>query len=74
MNALARSAMLLTMLAALPACEKMTGAATATERELCLAWRDSLPSRSDLDTQQTREEIGLSYDVQAAACPAFARF
>lgn len=50
------------------------GAATATERELCVAWRDSLPTRSKSDTEQTRAEIGRAYDVQAAACPNWKRF
>lgn len=56
------------------ACTPTTGVATATEAEICRAWRDSLPSRSSRDTEQTRAEIGVSYDVQAAACPEFARF
>jgi hypothetical protein len=49
----------------------MIGEATATERELCIAWRDSLPSRSTRDTEQTQIDIGVAYDVQSAACPAF---
>ena len=47
---------------------------TATERELCIAWRDSLPTRSKSDTEETRAEIGRAYDVQAAACPSWKRF
>ena len=49
-------------------------AATEIERELCIQWRDSLPSRSRSDTARTQQEIGYSYDVQGAACPAWARF
>ena len=56
------------------ACTPTTGAATATEAEICRAWRGSLPSRSVQDSVQTRAEIGTAYDVQAAACPNFARF
>jgi dihydrodipicolinate synthase/N-acetylneuraminate lyase len=56
------------------ACTPTTNVATATEAEICRAWRDSLPSRSSQDTETTRAEIGTAYDVQAAACPAFARF
>lgn len=55
-------------------CTPTTDVATATEAEICRAWRDSLPSRSSGDTEQTRAEIGVSYDVQAAACPDFAKF
>ena len=56
------------------ACTPTTGAGIVTEAEICRAWRDSLPSRSSRDTEQTRAEIGVSYDVQAAACPDFPRF
>ena len=55
-------------------CVQTTTGATGTTRALCEAWRDSLPSRSRSDTAQTQAEIGLAYDVQAAACPGFARF
>ncbi|WPZ28960.1 hypothetical protein T8A63_15200 [Sulfitobacter sp. OXR-159] len=48
---------------------KRTGAVTETERAACEAWRDSLPSRSRLDTARTRVEIGDGYDVFLAACP-----
>lgn len=63
-----------TLLGLVGACTPTSGAGIATEAEICRAWRDSLPSRSSSDTEQTRAEIGVSYDVQAAACPAFARF
>ena len=61
------------MLFLIGGCTTMT-VATGTEREICIAWRDSLPSRSRADTEQTRAEIGRAYDVQAAACPEWARF
>ena len=61
------------MLTSVAACQ-MTAAATETERALCEAWRDSLPSRSSSDTAQTQAEIGRAYDTQAAACPGYARF
>lgn len=50
---------------------KRTGAVTETERAACEAWQGSLPSRSRLDTAQTRAEIGDAYDVFLAACPSF---
>ena len=42
------------------------GADTATEveREICLQWRDSLPTRSRSDTERTQQEIGYAYDVR----------
>lgn len=55
-------------------CTPTTAGGIATEAEICRAWRDSLPSRSSQDTERTRAEIGTAYDVQAAACPEFARF
>lgn len=63
----------LTLLGAAAGCTT-TPVATATEREICIAWRDSLPSRSKQDTPETQAQIGVSYDVQAAACPGWARF
>lgn len=47
---------------------------TETEREICIQWRDSLPTRSRLDTERTQQEIGYAYDVQATVCPAWVRF
>lgn len=47
---------------------------TEVEREICLQWRDSLPTRSRSDTERTQQEIGYAYDVQALACPEWARF
>lgn len=58
----------------LSACAPTMIADTATERELCIQWRDSLPTRSRSDTEQTRAEIGRAYDIQAAACPNWKRF
>ena len=46
-----------------------TGAVTETERAVCDAWRDSLPSRSRSDTIETRHAIGRAYDEFLAACP-----
>lgn len=68
------------MLAALAAGCTPTGptisvdTATEVERELCIQWRDSLPSRSRSDTARTQQEIGYAYDVQGMACPRWARF
>jgi hypothetical protein len=55
-------------------CAQTTPGVTATEAELCRQWRDSLPTRSKSDTEQTQAEIGRAYDVQAAACPNWMRF
>lgn len=63
----------LTLLGAAAGCTT-TSVATATEAELCRSWRDSLPSRSQRDTPETQAEIGVAYDVQAAACPEWKRF
>ena len=48
--------------------------AIETEREICIQWRDSLPTRSRSDTERTQQEIGYAYDVQAMVCPQWARF
>ena len=73
MRVLPRYVMLSMLPVAVAACNPMTGG-SETERALCEAWRDSLPTRSREDTDQTQNEIGLAYDVQAAACPRYARF
>lgn len=73
-----KSAIGLTALALVAGCNPTlpTPAATATEveREICIQWRDSLPSRSRSDTERTQQEIGYSYDVQGMVCPAWAKF
>ncbi len=51
-----------------------TVAAIETEREICIQWRDSLPTRSRQDTERTQQEIGYAYDVQGMVCPQWARF
>lgn len=51
-----------------------TIAAIETEREICIQWRDSLPTRSRSDTERTQQEIGYAYDVQGMVCPQWARF
>lgn len=48
--------------------------AIETEREICIQWRDSLPTRSRSDTERTQQEIGYAYDVQGMVCPQWARF
>jgi len=72
-TALRKFAPPLIVLAVLPlsACLRVTPEATATEQELCIAWRDSQPTRSRFDTERTQAEIGRSYDVQAASCPLY---
>lgn len=54
--------------------ENRTPEVTATEAALCRAWGQSLPTRSSRDTPETQAEIGQAYDVQAAACPDYARY
>lgn len=59
-------AAMLVLLAA--ACEKTPAAATETERAICEAWQDSLPTRSHSDTEQTQDEIDGHYNVFLAVC------
>ena len=40
-----------------------------TEREACIAWGESLPTRSRADTQATIDQITSLYATFAAACP-----
>lgn len=54
--------------------ETLVDTATEVERELCIQWRDSLPTRSRSDTERTQQEIGYAYDVQGMVCPQWARF
>ena len=42
---------------------------TATVDAMCLAWGESLPTRSRRDTPQTQREIEAGYDVFGAVCP-----
>lgn len=67
-----------TVLALVAACSPtqpiVVDTATEVEREICIQWRDSLPSRSRNDTERTQAEIGYAYDVQGMVCPAWARF
>jgi hypothetical protein len=46
-------------------------AATETEAALCESWRDSLPSRSSRDTEETQDEIENGYNVFLAACDGY---
>jgi uncharacterized protein YceK len=52
-------------------CESWMVEASATERELCIQWGESLATRSRLDTEQTKVEIQESYARFSLACPAF---
>lgn len=45
---------------------------TATEREICIAWRDSLIRPSRADTDDTQAALTSAFWVQAAACPGAA--
>ena len=53
-------------------CANSTTQATETENALCEVWGASLPTRSRLDTEQTRKEVGESYATFAAVCPGHA--
>lgn len=57
------------MLLALAAGCTTTTAGTETERAICEAWADALPTRSRSDTQQTQAEIGVLLDIFEASCP-----
>lgn len=54
---------------ALAACAPSVMQATATEGELCRSWGESLPTRSRMDTAQTRMEIQIGYADFLNACP-----
>lgn len=65
----ARFAMMWLLPVAVAACSPVTiPAASETERALCEAWRDDLPTRSRGDSWQTQAEIGGAYDAFLAAC------
>ena len=53
------------------ACTDMTATGGATEKALCIAWGESLPTRSRADTKQTQDEIQRGYAVFAAACTGY---
>lgn len=59
------------MMLLLAACGPATSS-TATEREICIAWRDSLIRPSRADTEDTQAALTSAYWVQAAACPGAA--
>ena len=54
------------------ACVPSMTQVTATEAELCRSWGESLPTRSRMDTAQTRMEIQIGYADFINACPGFA--
>ena len=57
------------LLVTLAGCAPPAFQATATEAELCRAWGESLPTRSRMDTAQTRMEIQIGYADFINACP-----
>lgn len=57
------------MLLLLAGCSPPTSA-TATEREICTSWRDSLFRPSRRDTAETQAALTSQFWVQGAACPA----
>jgi len=56
-------------LAALMGCNPTRTVATETEKELCVTWGESLPTRSRQDTPETQSEISDSYEDFGLACP-----
>lgn len=54
---------------AMSGCAPWTMQASATEAELCRSWGESLPTRSRIDTAQTRMEIQIGYADFLNACP-----
>ena len=62
------AALLMVCLLAACAPVTVTSEGSATEQALCEAWRDSLPTRSHADTEQTQAEIGRAYDVVGVTC------
>ena len=60
------------LMTALSGCVNWKAEATATEKELCRTWGESLPTRSKQDTDQTKEEITVAYADFANACPSYA--
>ena len=60
----------LAALVAMAACSPIapTPESTATERELCRVWFDSIPTRSQSDTAQTRLEVQTAIDVWDEVC------
>lgn len=61
-----------TLLAILSGCANTTSQGFATERALCRAWGQNLPTRSRSDSQQTQQEIQRLYVVFESACSQFA--
>lgn len=55
------------VLVMLTGCTTMPGAG-ATERAICDAWEDTLPTRSRADTEQTQDEVGQNRATFAAVC------
>lgn len=53
---------------ALAACAPATSS-TATEREICIGWADSLFRPSRADTYETAARLTGQYNQQAAYCP-----
>ena len=49
-------------------CQTVTPSGAAVTEALCTAWRESLPTSSSADTDQTALEIDRAHRVQDAAC------
>lgn len=62
-----KNALTIFVITLVPACG-MIPVATETEKALCVAWGDSLSTRSRLDTVTTQESIGEGYGSFKAQC------
>ena len=49
-------------------CQTVTPSGAAVTEALCTAWRESLPTSSRADTDQTALEIDRAHRVHGAAC------
>ena len=56
------------LLLSVTGCQTVTPSGAAVTEALCTAWRESLPTSSRADTDQTALEIDRAHRVQDAAC------
>lgn len=67
---LTRNVLLLFVTVSAIGCSQTTAIGTKSEAEICLAWGDTLPTRSRSDTLQTQAEVGDNRAAFRAACPS----
>ena len=56
------------LLLSVAGCQTATPSGAAVTEALCTAWRESLPTSSSADTDQTALEIDRAHRVHEAAC------